>query len=156
MDVTSQKAVQEAVDMAVSEFNNRLDIFVANAGIPWTKGAILDAGEEGFDHYSKIIATNLDSVYFSAYAAGLHFRRQGTGSFIATASTAGHVTNTPRFLTAYGAAKAAIIHYVKGLAVEWAGFARANSVSPGHIATDISNHVPKETKDVWREKIPLQ
>jgi len=59
-------------------------------------------------------------------------------------------------LTAYGAAKAAVIHYVKGLAVEWAGFARANSVSLGHIATDISNHAPKETKDVWKEKIPQQ
>jgi len=70
--------------MVVSEFNNRLDIFVANAGIPWTKSAILDAGKEGFDHYRTIIATNLNSVYFSAYAAGLHFRSQGTGSFIAT------------------------------------------------------------------------
>ena len=156
MDVTSQKAVQEAVDMAVSEFNNRLDIFVANAGIPWTKGAILDAGEEGFDHYRKIIATDLDSVYFSAYAAGLHFRRQGAGSFIATASMSGHITNIPQLQTAYNAAKAAVIHYVKGLAVEWAGFARANSVSPGYIATEISDFVPKETKDIWKEKIPLQ
>ncbi|PUU73955.1 hypothetical protein B9Z19DRAFT_1103711 [Tuber borchii] len=155
VDVTSQKAVQEAVDMAVSEFNNRLDIFVANAGIPWTKGAILDAGEEGFDHYRKIIATDLDSVYFSAYAAGLHFRRQGTGSFIATASMSGHITNVPQLQTAYNAAKAAVIHYVKGLAVEWAGFARANSVSPGYIATEISDFVPKETKDIWKEKIPL-
>ena len=156
VDVTSQKAVQEAVDMAVSEFNNRLDIFVANAGIPWTKGGILDAGEEGFHHYRKIIATDLDSVYFSAYAAGLHFRRQGTGSFIATASMSGHITNIPQLQTAYNAAKAAVIHYVKGLAVEWAGFARANSVSPGHIATEISDFVPKETKDIWKEKIPLQ
>ena len=60
--MTSQKAVQEAVDIAVSEFNNRLNIFVANSGIPRTKGAILDAGEEGFDHYRKVIATDLDSV----------------------------------------------------------------------------------------------
>ncbi|KAG0641670.1 hypothetical protein HOY80DRAFT_882719 [Tuber brumale] len=155
VDVTSQKAVQEAVDKIVLEFNNRLDIFVANAGIPWTKGSILDAGEEGFDHYRKIIATDLDSVYFSAYAAGLHFRRQGTGSFIATASMSGHITNIPQLQTAYNAAKAAVIHYVKGLAVEWAGFARANSVSPGYIATEISGFVPKETKDIWREKIPF-
>jgi len=62
VDMTPQKAVQEAVDMAVSEPNNRLDIFVANARIPWTKGPILDAGEEGFGHYRKIIATNIDGV----------------------------------------------------------------------------------------------
>lgn len=44
----------------------------------------------------------------------------------------------------------------KGLAVEWAGFARVNTISPGYIATEISNFVPQETKTIWREKIPLQ
>jgi len=79
----------------------------------------------------------------------LHFCRQGTGSFIATASMSGHITITPELQTA-------VTHYVKGLAVEWAGFARANSVSPGYIATEISDFVPKKTKDIWKEKIPLQ
>lgn len=44
----------------------------------------------------------------------------------------------------------------KGLAVEWAGFARANTISPGYIATEISSFVPQETKEIWKEKIPLQ
>ena len=34
-------------------------------------------------------------------------------------------------------------------------FARANSISPGYIATEISNFVPPETKDIWRDKIPM-
>ena len=34
-------------------------------------------------------------------------------------------------------------------------FARANSISPGYIATEISNFVPPETKDLWRDKIPM-
>lgn len=44
----------------------------------------------------------------------------------------------------------------KGLAIEWAGFARVNTISPGYIATEISDFVPQETKTIWREKIPLQ
>ena len=82
----------------MKEFNSRLDIFVANAGIPWSQGSFLDGEVE---HYKNVMSTDMDSVYYCAYAAGLHWRRQkmeGTdlngkklenfklGSFIATAS----------------------------------------------------------------------
>lgn len=43
----------------------------------------------------------------------------------------------------------------KSLAVEWVRFARANTVSPGYIATEISTFVPDETKSLWRDKIPM-
>lgn len=41
------------------------------------------------------------------------------------------------------------------MAVEWVGFARANTISPGYIATEISDFVPEETKNIWRDKIPM-
>lgn len=44
---------------------------------------------------------------------------------------------------------------VRSFAVEWVRFARANSVSPGYMATDISDFVPIETKNIWRDKIPM-
>lgn len=106
----------------MKEFNGRLDVFVANAGIPWKQGAMLD-GE--IDHYRKVVATDLDGTFFCARAAGKHFRRQvkeGTdlhgqrlehfryGSFIATASMSGSVVNIPQFQAAYNAAKAGVIH----------------------------------------------
>ena len=34
-------------------------------------------------------------------------------------------------------------------------FARANTISPGYIATEISDYVPIETKNIWRDKIPM-
>lgn len=43
----------------------------------------------------------------------------------------------------------------KCLALEWVGFARANTVSPGYMATEITSFVPNETKDIWRDKIPM-
>lgn len=43
----------------------------------------------------------------------------------------------------------------KPLAIEWVRYARANSVSPGYVATEISNFVPDEVKGVWRDKIPM-
>jgi len=151
----------------VAEFNGRLDIFVANSGIPWTDGPSLDGPPE---NYSKVMRTNVDGVFNCARAAGLVWRRQkqqGTtvdgqpltgytyGSFIATASISGHIANIPQLQAPYNASKAAVIHLVKSLAVEWVGFARANSVSPGYIKTEISNFCSPEVKRAWWDKIPM-
>jgi sorbose reductase len=43
----------------------------------------------------------------------------------------------------------------KSLAVEWVGFARANTVSPGYMVTEISSFAPSDTKNVWRTKTPM-
>lgn len=179
--------MQSAVDEIVNEFNGRLDVFVANSGIPWTQGPAID-GE--VDHYHKVVSTDLDGTFFCARAAGKHWRRQmkektttdgkplenySYGSFIATASMSGHIVNIPQLQAAYNAAKAGVIHlctctplfppclfrtltcYSSGrsLAVEWVQFARANSVSPGYMATEISDFIPQETKDIWKSKIPM-
>jgi len=167
VNVTDAKHVEDSINEIVKEFNGRLDIFIANAGIPWTQGPMLDGG---IDHYRKVVATDLDSTYYCARAAGIHWRRQkkeGTdlngkklenytyGSFVATASMSGHIVNIPQLQAAYNAAKAGIRHLCKSLAVEWVQFARANTISPGYMATEISDFVPKETKAMWKDKIPM-
>jgi len=167
VNVTSYEAVETAINTAVADLNGRLDIFIANSGIPWTQGPALD-GE--LDHYRKVVATDLDGTFYCARVAGQHWRRQkkeGTtidgkklegftyGSFVATASMSGHIVNIPQLQATYNAAKAGVIHLCKSLAVEWVGFARANTVSPGYVATEISNFVPPETKALWKDKIPM-
>lgn len=101
--MTEYEPVENAINEIVKEFNGRLDIFVANSGIPWTQGPALD-GE--LSHYHKVVNTDLDGTFFSARAAGKHWRRQkqeGTtidgqklegftyGSFVATASMSAHI-----------------------------------------------------------------
>ncbi|KAI9731993.1 MAG: Sorbose reductase sou1 [Cirrosporium novae-zelandiae] len=159
--------VEAAVLTVVKEFNGRLDVFIANSGIPWQQGSML---EGSLDHYKSVVTTDLDGTFYCARAAGTHFRRQkleGTtidgkplenftyGSFVATASMSGHIVNIPQLQAAYNAAKAGVVHLCKSLAVEWVKFARANSVSPGYMATEISDFVPQETKNMWKEKIPM-
>lgn len=167
VNITSPEAVDAAVDGIVAEFGGRLDVFVANSGVAWEQGPMLDGQ---LDHYRKVTSTNVDGTFFCARAAGRHFRRQkreGTtldgkrlegfnqGSFIATASMSGHIANIPQLQAAYNASKAAVIHLCKSLGVEWAGFARANSVSPGYINTEISKFVTPEVRSVWLDKIPM-
>lgn len=167
VDVTDAKAVEDAVNTAVKDFNGRLDIFVANSGIPWTKGASIDGPIE---HYHDVLRVNVDGVFYCAKAAGAHWRRQkeeGTdingnkltdftyGSFIATASMSGHIVNFPQLQAPYNATKAAVIHLCKSLAVEWVRFARVNTVSPGYIATEISSFVDDQIKNVWKDNTPM-
>ncbi|KAH8805806.1 hypothetical protein F5884DRAFT_860405 [Xylogone sp. PMI_703] len=167
VNIKEYKPVEDAINEIVKEFNGRLDVFVANSGIPWTQGPMVD-GE--VDHYKNVVVTDLDGTFYCAKAAAAHWRRQkqeGTtidgkklenytqGAFVATASMSGHIVNIPQMQAAYNAAKAGVIHLCKSLAVEWVGFARANSISPGYMATEISDFVPKETKNIWKDKIPM-
>ncbi|OJI95791.1 hypothetical protein ASPVEDRAFT_205341 [Aspergillus versicolor CBS 583.65] len=167
VDIKDPQAVEDAVNLAVKDLNGRLDIMVANSGIPWTQGPMVDAE---IAHYRNVVQTDLDGTFYCARAAAAHWRRQkeeGTdingnklqkftyGSFVATASMSGHIVNFPQLQAAYNAAKAGVIHLCKSLAVEWVRFARANSVSPGYIATEISSFVSEDTKSIWKDKIPM-
>ncbi|KAK8153956.1 hypothetical protein IWX90DRAFT_426490 [Phyllosticta citrichinensis] len=167
VNVTDEANVKKAVYEIVKEFNGRLDIFVANSGVPWTQGPATD-GE--VSHYHKVVSTDLDGTFFCARAAGEIWRKQHLegkdlngnklenytgGSFVATASMSGHIVNIPQLQAAYNAAKAGVIHLVRSLAVEWVKYARANSISPGYINTEISDFIPQETKDIWKSKIPM-
>ncbi|KAI9791580.1 MAG: L-xylulose reductase [Peltula sp. TS41687] len=166
VNVVNPKSVEDMTIRAIKDLNGRIDIFVANQGVPWQQGPALDGD---IAHYRKVVGTDLDGTFYCALAAGAHFRRQvheGTdingnkldfkhGSFIATASMSGHIVNIPQLQAAYNAAKAGVIHLVRSLAVEWVGFARVNSVSPGYMATEISGYIPEETKNIWKDKIPM-
>lgn len=122
VQVTNAKEVEEAVNTVVKDFNGRLDVFIANAGIPWTQGPMVDGSLE---HYRDVIGVDLDGTFYCARAAAAHWRRQkeeGTdangnkltnftyGSFVATASMSGHIVNFPQLQSAYNAAKSGVIH----------------------------------------------
>lgn len=185
VEITDAKAIEDAINDVVKEFNGRLDVFVANAGIPWIKGLVVDAP---IDHYREVVGVDLDGTFYCAKAAAQHWRRQkeeGTdingnkltnftyGSFVATASISGHIVNFPHMQAVYNASKAAVIHLCKlsfrlrklhrsvntlsgkSLSVEWVRYARINAVSPGYFETDISSAASGETKNIWRDKIPM-
>lgn len=150
--ITDSASVQAVIAEQIAYFG-KIDVFVANAGIAWTSGPMLDV--EGDEDWHKVVACDLDAVYYCAKAVGKHFRERGSGSFITTASMSGHIVNVPQLQACYNAVKAGCIHFMRSLAVEWAGFARANSVLPGYIATDISLFVDEQVKAHWWSLIPM-
>lgn len=152
VQVTDSNDVEKAILAAEKDFG-KIDIFVANAGVPWTAGALIDPPNH--DEWNKVMNLDLNGAYYCAKFVGRIFKKQGFGSLIFTSSMSGHIVNFPQLQACYNAAKAAVRHLAVSLAVEWAGFARVNSISPGYIATEISDFVPKEIKSKWWTYTPM-
>ncbi|EPS44442.1 hypothetical protein H072_1577 [Dactylellina haptotyla CBS 200.50] len=167
VNITEEKSVKAAVEEAVRDLNGRLDIFVANAGIPWLSGSLIDSDSEEF---MNLFNVNFTSVYFAAKAAGNHFRRQNLektniygkplgnysqGSFIITTSISGMRQLMPQAGTPYGVSKAALIHLTKCLAVEWIQFARVNCISPAYITTEMLDQAPDIMRNPWHGRTPM-
>lgn len=132
-DVTDEAQMQALIATAVDRFG-RIDCLFNNAGGPAQTGGI-----EGLDvaRFDAAMATLVRSVMLGMKHAAPHMRRQGSGSIINNGSVAGHLGGYSSSLV-YGAAKAAVIHFTKCVAMELgeAGI-RVNSISPGAIATGI-------------------
>lgn len=150
VDVREWEQVSNAVTEVLKDFGH-LDVMIANAGIPATAN-LLDLT---FEEWNNIVQTDYNGVFYCARAAGQVFKKQGFGNLITTASMSGSIVNLPQEQANYNAIKAAVMHLSKSLAVEWAEFARVNSVSPGYIDTPISAKVTYETKEEWYRRTPM-
>ena len=129
-DVTSPAEVQAMVDRTVREFG-RLDVLYANAGGSIPK----QTHDTSIDDYHRIIALNLNSVFYGVHAALPVMMRQGSGVFLSNSSGAG--LGAAASLTAYGAAKAGVINMMRNIAVEYGSRGiRACTISPGFMATE--------------------
>ncbi|KAK6538226.1 Sorbose reductase sou1 [Orbilia ellipsospora] len=167
VDISIEEEVIKTIEQNIRDMNGRLDVFVANAAVPWLGGRILDSKTEDF---TKMLNVNYVSTYYAAKAAGQHFRRQklegidifgkplenyATGSFIVTSSGSTLRGPLPQAMTPYSAAKSATEQFVRGLAIEWATFARVNSVCPGYITTKMLDKVPDELRKIWAGQTPM-
>ena len=153
-DVSIRAEVDEMVYAAKSAFG-RIDIMVNNAGYTHRNGDMLDVDEATFD---LITAVNMKAIYHAAVAVVPTMERQGGGSILTTASTAGL---RPRpGLTWYNASKGWAITATKSMAVELAPKnIRVNCLCPvagetGMLAQFMGEDTP-ELRAKFRASIPL-
>jgi NAD(P)-dependent dehydrogenase (short-subunit alcohol dehydrogenase family) len=132
-DVTVEDQMRALIALAVDKFG-RIDCLFNNAGGPAQTGGI--EGLEA-DRFDAAMATLVRSVMLGMKHAAPQMRRQGSGSIINNGSIAGRLAGFSSSMV-YGAAKAAVIHFTKCVAMELGESGiRVNSISPGAIATGI-------------------
>jgi NAD(P)-dependent dehydrogenase (short-subunit alcohol dehydrogenase family) len=137
-DIGEPAVARRLIETAVERFG-RVDTLINNAGI-WRPGPITTISEE---LYRRVMATNLDSVFFTTQAAVAVMRKQGTGGHIMQVSTSlveHAIQGVPAVLASLS--KGACVAATRGLAMELArDNIRVNAVSLGIIRTPL--HEPE-------------
>jgi NADP-dependent 3-hydroxy acid dehydrogenase YdfG len=138
-DVVRREDLERLVASAESEFG-RLDVLISNAGI----STIGPVGDGDVDGWSAMIDVNLRGVLYGIAAAMPVFRRQGSGHFVTTVSTAG-LKIVPD-MAVYAATKNAVRTVMEGLRQESRdGVVRTTSISPGFVRTELDGSITDPT-----------
>ena len=150
VDVTDEASVAAGY-AASQEVLGRIDILIANAGI---NGPTKPAWEYSINEWHSVLNVDLTGVFLSTRAVVPHMRERGTGRIIAISSVAGKEGNPGA--CAYGAAKAGVIGYIKGLARELLpSEVTANCVAPVITETDLLSEMSEEYVADKRSRIPM-
>ena len=150
VDVTDEISVAALMQAAASRFG-RLDILIANAGIPERKSPIheLDLAD-----WRRVIDVDLTGVAIcNKFAAGIMLATGG-GAIVNMASILAHVGQENS--NAYSAAKAAVVNLTRSVALTYARQGvRANCVSPGYVDTPLLAKLPETTRQAMLIRQPI-
>jgi len=147
-DVSDIDQVQALVDVAVERFGG-LDIMFNNAGIGSAMTRFL---HDDLSDFHRIMDVNLFGVIAGAQRAARYMKDHGGGVIINNASIA--AVNAGAGMVSYRAAKAAVAHLTKCMAIDLAPYGiRVNCLTPAHIRTGITTY---EMGPVLQYMQPLQ
>jgi 3-oxoacyl-[acyl-carrier protein] reductase len=151
VDVTSSASVNAAV-AEVLKRTGRVHILVNNAGVA---GKAAPIGEQSDDEFTKVMAINVNGVFFFCRAVIPHMRRHKYGRIVNIASIAGKEGN-PNMI-AYSGSKAAVIGMTKSLGKEVAtDGVCVNAVSPAVVRTKILEQLTEQQVSYMTDKIPMK
>jgi len=154
-DLRDEDACAAAVDTAADELGG-IDVLANVAGGMTNQAEWRHLEHWSTDEWDRVVHLNLRYVFWLCRAAIPRLVARGGGSIVNVTSISG-VFGAPNH-SAYGAAKAGLIHLTKTLAVEYgrAGI-RVNAVSPGAIATPATDAVMSaERRATLAGATPLQ
>jgi 2-hydroxycyclohexanecarboxyl-CoA dehydrogenase len=153
-DVTSEESVGRAADSVVADASLPAVGALANiAGIP----APSDFVSLTLEEWNRVIGVNLTGSFLTAKAFVPAMVEGGYGRVVnmssVTALTGGGIFSK----TAYAAAKAGVIGFTRGLALELAAHGiTVNAVAPGVVDTDIRTGTTDEVEQALSASVPLK
>ena len=148
-DVSKTEAANNLIATAVESYG-QVDILVNNAGI--TKdGLILRMKDEDWD---SVLDINLKGAFICTRAAAKVMTKKRYGRIINISSVVGEMGNAGQ--ANYCASKAGLIGLTKSNARELAKRnITVNAITPGFIATDMTDEISDKAKDELSAQIPL-
>jgi meso-butanediol dehydrogenase/(S,S)-butanediol dehydrogenase/diacetyl reductase len=138
-DVSNEDQVNALVAKTVETFG-RLDVLVNNAGVH----AEGDVTATSTEDWRKVMATDVDGVFFASRAALPHLKSV-KGSIINVASVSG--TGGDWAMAAYNTAKGAVVNLTRAMALDHGkDGVRVNSVCPSLTRTDMTEEMMGDEK----------
>ncbi|MET0405115.1 MAG: SDR family oxidoreductase [Cystobacter sp.] len=149
-DVSEPGSLRDAF-ARVDEVMGGVDVLIANAGIS-VRRPFLDISPE---EWRRVIATNLDGVFFCAREAATRMMAGQGGVLLLMGSTNGMVGYP--YYASYNASKAGVIELARSLAIELAPKVRVNAICPGYVMTPMQEreYTPEMLEKV-NARIPLR
>lgn len=150
VEVRDEAQVKAAVELAVKRWG-RLDCMFNNAGFGGVLGPIAEIPVDEFDMTFDVLVRG---VFLGIKHAAPVMKQQASGSIINTGSVAGLLAGySPH---PYAAAKAAVIHLTKSVAMELGEHnVRANAICPGFIATPLAANTVGRSDDLVDRVKPM-
>ncbi|MBO7154558.1 MAG: 3-oxoacyl-ACP reductase FabG [Campylobacter sp.] len=149
-DATNEDDFIAAINLIIQS-DGELSYLVNNAGITNDKLAL----RMSVDDFNSVIDANLKSAFIGCKEALKVMSKKRFGSVVNVASIVGEMGNAGQ--TNYSASKGGMIAMSKSFAKEGASRnVRFNSVTPGFIATDMTDALSDEIKANYSANIPLK
>lgn len=146
-NVADEAAVERYVAAAVERFGT-IDGFFNNAGIEGKQNLTEDFGS---DEFAKVVAVNLNGVFFGLKHVLKVMKEQGSGTVVNTASVGGirGVGNQ----SGYAASKHGVVGLTRNSAIEYGQFGvQINAIAPGAIMTPmVENSLKQIDAENWEE-----
>lgn len=131
-DATSEEDIRVLSDRVLDNYG-RVDILVNAAGVNIRKSLI----DMSYDEWTKVIKTNLDSVFLGARCFARSMIQEQYGKIINLGSLNSVIASSN--LSAYAASKGGVVQLTKALAVELAQHnINVNVILPGYFDTEMT------------------
>ena len=149
-DVSDEAAFVDAIKTIIDS-DGELSYLVNNAGITNDKLAL----RMKTDDFMSVINANLTSCFIGCRESMKVMRKKKFGSVVNISSIIGETGNAGQ--TNYAASKGGVIAMTKSFAIEAATSGiRYNSITPGFMATEMTEGLSDELKDSINAKIPMK
>lgn len=152
-DVSKTEGLKELYQKCLEKLGGRVDILLNGAGIQFRAPAV----EFPHDRWEKIVAINMNAVFYLSQLAGKTMLEQKYGKIINIASMTSFFASV--LIPAYSASKAGVAQITKALSNEWASQGvNVNAIAPGYMATELTANMkevnPKQYDEIT-SRIPM-